>query len=293
MMQKSSKDQDKPIWRTVHLKLESSRQPGVFKEGDYKGLIVPGHESIMAFPMDGKRWSVVHVDLESGTGKQINYLYRGDTHSIVRDWILQSERKLLKEQEEKRKWEEERPLREAEEARQKHLQWLDLHGPGLYITPLCKIDDSESDENTGNLYGPFQDDDRNGLGGPDEAEALYWSAIHDARHELSSSKPINLIEAASREDALKGIGHVWITNGLEKGPPVDPRQAALPFETGLRQVVPHRQEPSSIEPKLAPRQALRSAPRRLAPVSTVRAAKAQPKRSSTAERMKKLLAKYK
>jgi len=248
----------------------------------------------MAIPTGGKRWGVVHVDLESGIGKQIDYLYRGDTHSIVRDWILRSERKLLEKQEAARRWEKERPLREAEEARQKHLQWLDLHGPGLYITPLCKLDDPENDEDAGYIYGPFQDDDHNGRGGPEEAEALYWSAIHDARHELSSDNPINLIEAASRDDALKGIGHVWITNGLEKGPPVDPRQEALPFDTGFRPKTPRLQMPE--EPRTsasAEEPSSKPAPRRVLPRSPTKAKKSTPAPSSVAARMKKLLSQYK
>ena len=298
MKNKPSKDTDKLVWRTIHFKLESNHHFGGFREDDYKGLVLPGHESILAVPAGGSQWVLIHLD-GSGKGKEVNRLYRGVNHSIVKEWILKSERQILEKQEAERKWEEERPLREAEEAKQKHLQWLDLHGPGLYIAPLCKIDDSDSDENEGNIYGPFQDDDQNGLGGPEEAEALYWSAIHDARHELSNDNPINLIEAASRDDALKGIGHVWITNGIERGPAVDPRQVTLPFDTGLRPRAPRAREPEE-EPQTSSRAETptsRPIQRKASQQLSTRAKKPTPSKSpvksTVASRMRKLLSQYK
>jgi hypothetical protein len=40
---------------------------------------------------------------------------------------------------------------------------------------------------------------------------------------------VTVIEARSRQDALEGKGHIWWSDGTMRGPSVDPRQSALPF----------------------------------------------------------------
>jgi hypothetical protein len=200
------------VWKTVHLNRVG------YTPGDYKVLNIPGSPFVALKGNRPNTWVVVHA--ESG---QISRYTRG-TKADARLALVQSERSLLQDLELARQQEAERPMREAEEKRRLAVfQWT-THGPGLYITPFCKVEDEESDNEEGVYYGPYRDNE-NGAGTRDDAVKTYY--------ELLNKNPdveTNLIEADSRENAVKMIGHIWIANGLEKGPPVDPRQLGLSFE---------------------------------------------------------------
>jgi len=202
---------DDLVWKTVHLNIVGATP------GDYKVLNIPGSPFVALKGNRANTWIVVNTD----TG-QISRYTRG-TKADVRVALISSERSLLQDLDLARQQEAERPLREAEEARRKtEYQWY-KHGPGLYITPFCKVEDEESDNEEGLSYGPFRDDD-DGSGSRADAEEIYYGLLNS-----NPNITTNLIEADSREDAVKMIGHVWIADGIEKGPPVDPRQLAMTF----------------------------------------------------------------
>jgi hypothetical protein len=91
-------------------------------------------------------------------------------------------------------------------------------GPGFYVTNGTTFDQSESYRAVAN--GPFADLDLAEL-----------AAVRRFREFQSMSLdylfPIQVIESESFDLAEQGIGHVWWSNLVQKGPPVDPRQASF------------------------------------------------------------------
>jgi hypothetical protein len=101
------------------------------------------------------------------------------------------------------------------------------NGPGLYVT--YKIGLSTSPLLTTELrnakYGPYQ----NYVIAEDKAWKLYQDIVRQYGHR-SLNLPVKIIEANSRTAAEIGSGHVWWTNGLFRGAPVDPRQMRFAAE---------------------------------------------------------------
>lgn len=113
----------------------------------------------------------------------------------------------------------------------------ELDGPGFYIVP---------GKDPWKAVGPYDAEDvlsdRDTLSERIEDEA---SARFQANRKKGLTQPTVIIEAHDRLSALQGRGHVWWIDGLRKGLPVDPRQAALPFGEGLPRRL--RPAPSSTE----------------------------------------------
>jgi hypothetical protein len=86
------------------------------------------------------------------------------------------------------------------------------NGPGLYI--VHGKNPRRSDETVYEDFG--------------QAEGEAWELL---RYYASrpSSPPVQIMEARSRDEALAGKGHVWWSDGVQHGPSVDLRQAALSF----------------------------------------------------------------
>jgi hypothetical protein len=138
--------------------------------------------------------------------------------------------------------------KEREKEQERLADHFNNHGPGFYITPFYSIPEIAGDNEPidadglygdaeGDCLGPFPRDIQNlpgtrqsnavdMYGGEtlEDVENLYWDFF---KRLPPNHQPFMLIEAQSRKDALAGRGHVWIVDGLEKGPPVDPRQTGF------------------------------------------------------------------
>ena len=192
------------------------------------------------------KWASNYVacpaDRPSGTFE----IYRLKPRSIVvrriktKDVLRQIER-LLQQDEEAAAWER-KHQQEAEE-KERAEAWRLEHQPGFYIIPGEIVegeggepvpigpfwrferagsqydrDDFEDDSWAGNLDDDVEDD----------ALALMRALREEERKGLIREHrltPVRIIESPNREAAAREKGHVWWSDGVFRGPPVDPRQA--------------------------------------------------------------------
>jgi hypothetical protein len=90
------------------------------------------------------------------------------------------------------------------------------NGPGLYIVHGSRPRHSEEER-----FDNFE-----------SAEEGAYDVLGWYRDNAEGTFPsIQVIEADSREDAVKGRGHVWWQNGVTRGPAVSPRQAGFSFHS--------------------------------------------------------------
>lgn len=214
------------VWQSMTLAVADGPGGSLNPPHTFKVLHIEGSPFVAIPGARANTWTVVKID----SGQIVRYT-RG-TKSDARMALINSERNYIDDlemaQRAAKQAEDERHQRKTlDQARQEveRRQALEIHGPGLYITPFCMISDDEDDEDEeGFSFGPFNDDAD--LGDAEEAEAVYWQVLPQAPPDTH----VALIEAPSRADALLGNGHVWIIDGLEKGPPVDPRQVGFDFD---------------------------------------------------------------
>ncbi len=208
---------------------------------EYKGLRI-GDDPFIAVRSDGPQGTsnkFYIYDIRSGTSS--GRLARG-----ARSDIYRALKRELQESIERAERKRQQAIYEAEEAQkeveQRKLDHEDNHGPGFYILPYYSIpeiagdDESDSDlygAEEGDALGPFHRqeterrsiaEDQAGTETLEDIEDLYWALW---KKLPSKHAPFILIEAANRKNALARHGHVWISDGLEKGPPVDPRQTGF------------------------------------------------------------------
>lgn len=101
------------------------------------------------------------------------------------------------------------------------------HGPGLYVTfPLSASANMTSTRGGRDAErGPYQSYEK----AEEKAWKLYQEILqmHGPR---SLNLPVHIIEAGSRTEAERDVGHVWWTDGQFRGPPVDSRQMRFAAE---------------------------------------------------------------
>jgi hypothetical protein len=154
--------------------------------------------------------------LESSSSEYL--VRRGDTIENVSNKPLRTEAKASSEKKAKEK-RAASPSKNAPHAKRYVKGEKSVAGTGLYVTNGYLADANNPDPRA-IAHGPFDDLDL-----AEVSAANRWRELLDMR--LTYLLPVQVIESQSEEDAIQGIGHVWWSNGVQKGPPVDPRQSSF------------------------------------------------------------------
>jgi hypothetical protein len=231
-------------WVTMTLRLASRASNQRQDAFEYKGLRI-ADEPFIAIRSDGPQGTSNRFYIyDIRNGEEAGFA-RGNQTEIYRA-LKRVLANSIERAERERKHAIHQAKEEKKEEEARRTSHANNHGPGFYITPFYSIPEivggREMDEDLygapeGDCLGPFHRDieDRpfdqwsnaEEWLGPNtltDVEALYWELWKKlpAKHP-----PFKLIEAQSRQDALAGRGYVWIVDGLEKGPPPDPRQTGF------------------------------------------------------------------
>jgi hypothetical protein len=101
------------------------------------------------------------------------------------------------------------------------------HGPGLYVTFVLSASANMTSTRGGRdaERGPYQDYDK-----VEEKAWKLYQEILQMHGPRSLNLPVHIIEANSRTEAERDVGHVWWTNGQFRGAPIDPRQMRFAAE---------------------------------------------------------------
>lgn len=215
---------------------------------EYTGLRIDG-EPFIAIRADGPRGTsnrfYIH-DIHSGREVSFARGNRADIYRALKRTLAESIARAEREQQDMVRQTKEKEKRE----RERQIDHAVNHGPGFYIAPFYSISeisggaepldaDNLYGEAEGDCLGPFPRDietvarrsnamDVYGIENLEDIENLYWEFF---KKLPAQSPPFILIEAQSRKDALAGRGHIWIADGIEKGPAVDPRQTGFTWST--------------------------------------------------------------
>lgn len=228
-------------WDTVPLRLG-----GRGELHNYTGLRI-ADEPFIAIRADGPQGTSNRFYIHDIRGGQQTSFVRGNRTDIYRA-LKRALNESLATEERDRQQAILRSKEEREKEQERLAEHFNNHGPGFYITPFYSIPeisggseplgaDDLYGEAEGDCLGPFPRDIENlpgtrwsnavdvyGVQNLEDIENLYWELFK----KLPAQSPtFMLIEAQSRQNALAGRGHVWIADGLEKGPSVDPRQTGF------------------------------------------------------------------
>jgi hypothetical protein len=210
--------------------------------------------------VEGLDWtSIEGIDVLRLAGQYSNYvacpadrpsgafeIYRLKPRAIVarriktKDVLRQIE-SLIRQDDEAAAWERKRQM-EAEE-KEKAEAWRLEHQPGFYVIP-GEIVEGEGGEPV--PIGPFwrferahsrydesdfRDDDFWSGNLDDDVEDYAIAHLRSLQEKERKGllrerklRPVEIIESPNRESAASGDGHVWWTEGVFRGPSVDPRQ---------------------------------------------------------------------
>jgi len=213
---------------------------------NYTGLRI-ADEPFIAIRADGPQGTSNRFYIHDIRGGQQTSFVRGNRTDIYRA-LKRALNESLATEERDRQQAILRSKEEREKEQERLAEHFNNHGPGFYITPFYSIPeisggseplgaDDLYGEAEGDCLGPFPRDIENlpgtrwsnavdvyGVQNLEDIENLYWELFK----KLPAQSPtFMLIEAQSRQNALAGRGHVWIADGLEKGPSVDPRQTGF------------------------------------------------------------------